>query len=50
MFDLAVEVDAVKEDPKCGVPFSIMRDAVYRIKNFAVTEREAHIHKDGCKE
>ena len=42
MFNLADEGDAVREDTKCGVLCSILRDSAYNIRQLAEAEKEAH--------
>ena len=49
MFELADDGDSVREDTGCGVLFSVLRDAAYRIRQLAEAEREAHIKKGWWK-
>jgi hypothetical protein len=49
MLDLADEGDYVREDTGCGVLYSVVRDAAYRIRQLAEAEREAHIEKGWWK-
>jgi hypothetical protein len=45
MLQLAEEGDATRQDVGCGVLYGVLRDAAYRIKKLAETEREAHDRK-----
>jgi hypothetical protein len=45
MLALADQGDATREDNGCGVLFSVMRDAAYRIRRLADAEKQAHIRK-----
>ena len=45
MHELADEGDAVREDTNCGVLYSVLRDAAYRIGQLAELEKAAHIKK-----
>ena len=49
MLELADEGDAVREDPGCGVLYGVVRDAAYKIRKLAETEKEAHIKKGWWK-
>jgi hypothetical protein len=49
MLRLADEGDAVREDAGCGVLYGVMRDAAYKLKQLAESEREAHIRKGGWR-
>ena len=45
MHELADEGDAFREDTNCGVLYSVLRDAAYRIGQLAEHEKAAHIKK-----
>ena len=45
MLVLADEGDGVREDTGCGVLYGIIRDAAFKIKKLAETERDNHIKK-----
>jgi hypothetical protein len=45
MLALADQGDAAREDNGCGVLYSVMRDAAYKIKRLAEAEKQAHIRK-----
>ncbi|MFP4194215.1 MAG: hypothetical protein ACOCY3_01980 [Desulfosalsimonas sp.] len=45
MLELADEGDAHREDVNCGVLYGILRDAGYKIKKAAESEKQAHIKK-----
>jgi hypothetical protein len=45
MLDLADEGDAGREDTGCGVPYSVLRDSAYKLKQLAELEKEAHVKK-----
>lgn len=45
MLALADLGDAEREDNGCGVLYSVLRDAAYKIKRLAEAERQAHIKK-----
>jgi hypothetical protein len=49
MLPLADEGDTVWEDRGCGVLYSVMRDAAYRIQRIAQAEKQAHIAKGWWK-
>jgi hypothetical protein len=49
MLALADQGDAVTEDNGCGVLYSVVRDAAYKIKRLAEAERQAHIKKGWWK-
>lgn len=49
MLSLADQGDAVREDSGCGVLYSVMRDAAYKIKRLAQAEMQAHIAKGWWK-
>lgn len=49
MLDVADQGDAVREDTGCGVLYGVVRDAAYRIKKLAESEKEAHIKKGWWK-
>jgi hypothetical protein len=49
MLLLADEGDAVREDVKCGVIYSVVRDSAYKIKLLAEEEREEHKRKGWWK-
>lgn len=50
MLEIADEGDNVREDTGCGVLYSIVRDAAYKIKQVAQAERDAHIKKGWWKD
>jgi len=50
MLNLADEGDNLREDTGCGVLYSVVRDAAYKIRKLAEAEREAHIRKGWWKE
>jgi len=45
MILLAEKGDAEREDIGCGILYGIIRDAAYKIKKLAESEREAHVKK-----
>jgi len=45
MIDLANTGDMDREDVGCGILYGILRDAAYRIKKIAETEKAAHMQK-----
>jgi hypothetical protein len=45
MIDLANVGDAEREDTGCGILYGILRDAAYKIRKLAESEREKHIRK-----
>ena len=45
MIALANIGDAEREDTGCGILYGIVRDAAYKIRKLAETEREKHIKK-----
>lgn len=45
MLALADEGDAAREDDGCGVLYGVLRDAAYKIKRLAETEKQAHVRK-----
>jgi hypothetical protein len=45
MLELADEGDVVREDTGCGILYSVLRDAAYKVKHLAEAEKEAHIKK-----
>jgi hypothetical protein len=45
MIELANIGDAEREDTGCGILYGIIRDAAYKIRKLAETEREKHIKK-----
>ncbi len=45
MLDLADDGDAVREDTECGVLFGFIRDAAFKIREMAESERLTHIKK-----
>jgi hypothetical protein len=45
MIDLANRGDADREDTGCGVLYGVVRDAAYKIRQLAETERQKHIKK-----
>ena len=49
MLSLADQGDAVREDSGCGILYSVMRDAAYKIKRLAQAEMQAHIAKGWWK-
>lgn len=49
MFAISDEGDAVREDTRCGVLYSVLRDSAYRIKRLAEEEIDAHIKKGWWK-
>jgi len=50
MLELADEGDAVREDSGCGILYGVLRDAAFKIKKLAESERNAHIRKGWWKE
>ena len=46
MLKLADEGDAHREDVGCGVLYGVLRDAGYKIKKVAESEKQNHIKKD----
>jgi len=45
MLRLADAGDASREDVGCGVLYGVLRDAAYKLKRLAETERDAHRKK-----
>jgi len=45
MIELANIGDAEREDTGCGILYGIVRDAAYKIRKLAESEREKHIRK-----
>ncbi len=45
MIDLANAGDAEREDTGCGILYGVVRDAAYKIRKIAESEREKHIRK-----
>ncbi len=50
MLEVADAGDAVREDSGCGILYGVLRDAAYRIKKMAESEKNAHIKKGWWKE
>ena len=50
MIKLANIGDAERKDNGCGILYGIMRDAAYKIRKLAETEREQHVKKGGWKD
>ncbi|HIJ40246.1 MAG TPA: hypothetical protein HPP90_04075 [Deltaproteobacteria bacterium] len=50
MLGLADEGDAVREDSGCGILYGVLRDAAFKIKKLAESEKNAHIKKGWWKE
>jgi len=49
MLALADRGDAVREDNGCGVLYGVIRDAAFKIKRLAETEKDAHKKKGWWK-
>jgi hypothetical protein len=49
MLELADEGELAGEDTGCGILYSVLRDAAYKVKHLAEAEREAHIKKGWWK-
>ncbi len=49
MLDVANQGDADREDSGCGVLYGVLRDAAYKIRMLAESEREKHIKKGWWK-
>ena len=45
MLSLADQGEAAREDNGCGVLYSVLRDAAYKIKRLAEAEKQLHIRK-----
>ena len=45
MIALAEKGDAERDDVGCGILYGIVRDAAYKIKKVAESEKDAHIRK-----
>ncbi len=45
MIHLADYGDAVREDDGCGILYSVIRDAAFKIQKLAEAEKHAHIRK-----
>ncbi len=45
MLKIADEGDMVREDNGCGVLYGVLRDAAFKVKKLAETEKDAHIRK-----
>ncbi len=50
MIELSNTGDAEREDTGCGILYGIMRDAAYKIRKLAETEREKHVKKGWWRE
>ena len=50
MLELADEGDAVREDSGCGILYGVVRDAAFKIKRLAESEKNAHIQKGWWQE
>ena len=50
MLELADEGDAVREDSGCGILYGVLRDAAFKIKRLAESEKNAHILKGWWQE
>ena len=50
MLELADEGDAVREDSGCGILYGVLRDAAFKIKRLAESEKSAHILKGWWQE
>ena len=50
MIELADHGDDVREDDGCGVLYSVMRDAAFKIQKLAQAEKQAHIKKGWWQE
>jgi hypothetical protein len=49
MISLAENGNADQEDVGCGILYGVLRDAAYKIKQLAETEKEKHIKKGWWK-
>jgi hypothetical protein len=49
MIEVSDEGDAVREDNGCGILYAVLRDAAFKIKKLAESERDAHIQKGWWK-
>jgi hypothetical protein len=49
MIEVSDEGDAVREDNGCGILYAVLRDAAFKIKELAESERDAHIQKGWWK-
>ena len=45
MIEISEKGDADREDPGCGILYSVLRDSAYRIRQLAEEEKRAHIKK-----
>ncbi len=50
MLELADKGDAVREDSGCGILYGVLRDAAFKIKKLAESEKNAHIRKGWWEE
>jgi hypothetical protein len=46
MIQLANSGDAEREDTGCGILYGVVRDAAYKIKKLAETEKYIHMKKE----
>ena len=50
MIRLADHGDAVREDDGCGILYSVVRDAAFKIQKLAEAEKQAHVRKGWWQE
>ena len=49
MLSLSDRGDLLREDDGCGILYGVLRDAAYKIRKMAESEKEVHIKKDKWK-
>lgn len=49
MIEVSDEGDAVREDSGCGILYAVLRDAAFKTKKLAESERDVHIQKGWWK-
>ena len=49
MLSLSDRGDLLREDDGCGILYGVLRDAAYKIRKMAETEKENHIKKGQWK-
>ena len=49
MLSLSDRGDLLREDDGCGILYGILRDAAYKIRKMAESEKETHIKKGHWK-
>jgi len=49
MLSLSDRGDLLREDDGCGILYGVLRDAAYKIRKMAESEKEVHIKKNKWK-